>query len=317
MSPLPGVRGESQEGRGEPHPVKKVPVPPPSRPQLNRSRWGEKGKCWQVLKGVAGVAPPGLPPARPLRGLAYILPGARDAEDPRGGGAGCPGAGLQEHPGCREVGCPSQTAQPPVYPSAPSPRGSEQSHPARVGALQTAPRAGAPASTHPVPDLGREPVGRALVELRGAHGGTDGPGAGRADLGTGCGRTVRDRAERRPRRPLAGGANVLIRRGSAEFLWPPLPEPPSAAGDPPSRRSHPASPPGGRGPRRSLWSYGKLRQRGVVWASYLLPTPYHSERTPNPKVWSGSPSLPLQTPTSLYPPGLSLSEGMYTGIRAG
>lgn len=129
------------------------------------------------------------------------------------------------------VSLPDRTA--PRLPERPSPRGSEQSHPARVGALQAAPRAGAPAPTHPVPDLGREPVGRALVELRGAHSGTDGPGAGRADLGTGCGRTVRDRAERRPRRPLAGGANVLIRRGSAEFLWSPLPEPPRPPGTPP------------------------------------------------------------------------------------
>lgn len=60
------------------------------------------------------------------------------------------------------------------------------------------PRRAASAPTHPVPDLGREPVGRALVELRGAHGGTDGPGAGRADLETGCGRTVRDRADAAP-----------------------------------------------------------------------------------------------------------------------
>lgn len=281
------------------------------------ARGGEKGKCWQVLRGSRGsLLPDSHPPA--LSGVlltSFQELGTR--KTPGVGARDVRGRGCRSTPGCREVGCPSQTAQSPVYPSAPSPRGSEQSHPARVGALQAAPRAGAPASTHPVPDLGREPVGRALVELRGAHGGTDGPGAGRADLGTGCGRTVRDRAERRPRRPLAGGANVLIRRGSAEFLWPPLPEPPSAAGDPPSRQSHPASPPGGRGPRRSLWSYGKLRQRGVVWASYLLPTPYHSERTPNPKVWSGSPSLPLQTPTSLYPPRLSLSEGMYSGIRAG
>lgn len=39
-----------------------------------------------------------------------------------------------------------------------------------------------------------------------------------------------------------------------------------------------------------------------MWASYLVPTPYHSERTPNPKVWNESPSLPLQELTSLYPP---------------
>lgn len=48
--------------------------------------------------------------------------------------------------------------------------------------------AGGPAPTHPVLDLGRESIGRALVELRGAHGagprrgtgGAEGPAEGRA-----------------------------------------------------------------------------------------------------------------------------------------
>lgn len=52
-----------------------------------------------------------------------------------------------------------------------------------------------------------------------------------------------------------------------------------------------------------------------MWASYLVPTPYHSERkllrgTPNPKVWNESPSLPLQALTSLFPLRMPHSEGM-------
>lgn len=43
------------------------------------------------------------------------------------------------------------------------------------------PRLAGPAPTHPVLDLGREPVGRALVELRGAHGA--GPRRGTGEQG--------------------------------------------------------------------------------------------------------------------------------------
>lgn len=119
VSPLPGVRGESQERRGEPHPVKKAPVPPPSRPQLNDSRGGER----EVLAGVEGGrgGRSSRTPACPPSPGSCLHPSRSSGRGrPRGGGAGCPGAGLQEHPGCREVGCPSQTAQPPVYPSAPA-----------------------------------------------------------------------------------------------------------------------------------------------------------------------------------------------------
>lgn len=77
VSPLPGVRGESQEGRGSHTLLRRPRSRPLPVPNLNGSKGGERevlAGAEAGVAGVAGVAPPRLPPARPLRGLAYILP---------------------------------------------------------------------------------------------------------------------------------------------------------------------------------------------------------------------------------------------------
>lgn len=142
--PSPRCARGAPGGEREPHPVKKAPVPPPFRLQLKRLEVG--GGKREVLAGaeagVAGVAPPRLPPARPLRGLAYILPFLSGRGRPPGGVRDDQGRDCRSTPRAEKWGAPPRPRSPPVYPSAPSSRGSEQSHPARVGALQAAPRAG-------------------------------------------------------------------------------------------------------------------------------------------------------------------------------
>lgn len=93
MSPLPGVRGEPQEGRGS-HTLLRRPR---SRPLPVSNLKGSKGGGGEreVLAGaeaeVAGVAPPRFPPALPLALSGVLITSfhfSQDAGDPRGGGAG-------------------------------------------------------------------------------------------------------------------------------------------------------------------------------------------------------------------------------------
>lgn len=91
--PSPRCARGAPGGEREPHPVKKAPVPPPSRPQLKRlegggGRKGSVGRCEARVAGVAGSL---LPDSRPLALSGVLLTSfhfSRDAGDPRGRGAG-------------------------------------------------------------------------------------------------------------------------------------------------------------------------------------------------------------------------------------
>lgn len=118
---VPGVPG------GEPHPVEKTRVPPPSRPQLKWLGWGS-GVSAGTEVGVAGwrgggARPSGSPHARshalsgvlltPLKELgAQEVPGASGCRMGRGGAPG-------DIPGCREVGCPPPRPHCPRFTRAP------------------------------------------------------------------------------------------------------------------------------------------------------------------------------------------------------
>lgn len=122
VSPPPGVRGESQERRGEPHPVKKAPVPPPSRPQLNGSRGGER----EVLAGAEGGrgGRSSRTPARPPSPGSCLHPSRSSGrERPPGWGCGMSGGGAAGAPQVQRSGVPLPDRTAPRLPERPQPSG--------------------------------------------------------------------------------------------------------------------------------------------------------------------------------------------------
>lgn len=153
----------------------------------------------EVWPGNEDGASGALPDPRLARALPFSLPdlnlhplGSAERRKP---GAGSWGTERSRGGAGSDTGDADQRQPPRRHGSPQHPRPSawtsvrvEQSQAGPAPAWVVRSRLASPAPTHPVLDLGREPVGRALVELRGAHGagprrgtgGPEGPAEGRA-----------------------------------------------------------------------------------------------------------------------------------------